>query len=169
MTEQEQKDIFEQWLLQYQALLFKVVRAYATQKVDQEDLFQEVCLQVWRSVPGFKGNSAVTTWLYRIALHTAITWKRKISRQEELSILYEREMPLHESSSQKDAQLEWLFAEITRLDKIDRSIALLLLDGFSYKEMAEIMGISESNVGVKIYRIKKQLTKRAQKHHAHGL
>lgn len=169
MTAQEHKAIFEQWLHQYQALLFKVVRAYTTQKADQEDLFQEVCLQVWRSVPRFKGASAVTTWLYRIALHTAITWKRKINKREEFSILYEREMPPHETSSQKNAQLEWLFAEITRLDKIDRSLALLLLDGFSYKEMAEIMGISESNVGVKIYRIKKQLTKRAQKHQAHGL
>jgi RNA polymerase sigma-70 factor (ECF subfamily) len=168
MTEQEHKDIFEQWLHQYQALLFKVVRAYAAQKADQEDLFQEVCLQVWRSVPRFKGASAVTTWLYRIALHTAITWKKKLSKREELSILYEREMPEQETSSQKNAQLEWLFSEITRLDKIDRSLALLLLDGFSYKEMADILGISESNVGVKIYRIKKQLMKRAQKHPAHG-
>jgi RNA polymerase sigma-70 factor (ECF subfamily) len=168
MSEQEHKDIFEQWLHQHQALLFKVVRAYALQKADQEDLFQEVCLQVWRSVPGFKGASAVTTWLYRIALHTAITWKKKIRRREEFSILYEREIPQYETSPQKNEQLEWLFAEITRLDKIDRSLALLLLDGFSYKEMAEILGISESNVGVKIYRIKQQLTKRAEKHHAHG-
>ena len=172
MSEQEHKDIFEQWLQQYQALLFKVVRAYAVQKADQDDLFQEVCLQVWRSVPRFRGASAVTTWLYRIALHTAITWKKKVRRREEQSILYEREIPAYETPPLKNAQLEWLFSEITRLDKIDRSIALLLLDGFSYKEMADILGISESNVGVKIHRIKQGLIKRAeenQKNHTYGL
>lgn len=169
MTEQEQKSIFEDWLDQHQALLFKVVRAYAVQHVDREDLFQEVCLQVWRSVPRFRAESAVTTWLYRIALHTAITWKKKTRRREEQTIIYEREALPQFTDTKNSEQLTWLFAEINRMDKIDRSLALLLLDGFSYKEMAGMLGISESNVGVKIHRIKQRLIERAQKNHPDGL
>lgn len=168
MTEQAQKEVFEDWLNQHQALLFKIVRAYAVQQADREDLFQEVCLQVWRSVPRFRAESAVTTWLYRIALHTAITWKKKTSRREEQSVIYEREAILQYSDTKNTDQVTWLFTEINGMDKIERSLALLLLDGFSYKEMAKMLGISESNVGVKIHRIKQRLIERAQKNYPDG-
>jgi RNA polymerase sigma-70 factor (ECF subfamily) len=76
MEESEQQNIFESWLSQHQGLLFKVVRAYAPTLSGQDDLFQEILLQVWRSIPSFRQESAVTTWLYRIALNTALKWTK---------------------------------------------------------------------------------------------
>lgn len=169
MTEKEQKHIFENWLDQHKALIFKVVRAYAFTAMDQDDLFQEITIQVWHSIPTFRQESSNTTWIYRISLNTAIKWTRKERKHhhtEKLDdvqhILYERGIPL-------DERLVWLYEEIYKLNEIDRSIALLLLDSFSYKEMADILGITESNIGVKINRIKKYLIAKSKKYDTHGI
>ena len=74
MNEGEQQQIFNTWLGQYKALLFKVVRAYAFTEFDRDDLFQEITIQVWHSIPKFRRESAVSTWLYRVSLNTAIRW-----------------------------------------------------------------------------------------------
>lgn len=166
MLEQEQQQIFTQWLHQYQALIFKTVRAYGNTPDDQQDLFQEIVLQVWRSVPGFRNESAVSTWVYRIALNTAIRWLRKEKQYHSTNNTVDN-LPdvLIQSTFPIDERLTWLYKTIHQLDEIDRSLMLLLLDGCSYKEMAMILGISESNVGVKINRIKKQLTELSKKIH----
>lgn len=169
MTENEQQYIFQQWLSQHKALLFKVVRAYAVTAMDQDDLFQEITIQVWHSIPAFRQEAAVTTWLYRIALNTAIKWVRKERKQSTAESLDKAEHLLQENKAQIDERLAWLYEEIYKLDEIDRSIALLLLDDFSYKEMAAILGITESNVGVRINRIKKQLIARSKNIHHHGI
>lgn len=169
MTETGQKQTFETWLDEHKGLIFKIVRVYAFTPMDRDDLFQEILIQVWRSVPSFRHACSVTTWLYRIALNTAIRWvtrERKHARSETLD---DRHHLLLDSKVQVDERLTWLYEEISRLDEIDRSITLLLLDGFSYKEMATILGISESNVGVKINRIKKQLIVRSKTQHHHGI
>ena len=169
MTEKEQKHIFENWLNQYKALIFKVVRAYAFTAMDQDDLFQEIIIQVWRSVPTFRQESSVTTWIYRISLNTAIKWVRKERKHSQVETLDNAEHILQESGLKIDERLTWLYEEIYKLDEIDRSITLLLLDNFSYKEMADILGISESNVGVKINRIKKYLISKSKKYDHHGI
>ena len=163
MSETEQQQIFRKWLEQYRALLFKVIRAYAFMTDDQNDLFQEVCLQVYRSIPNFKAESAVSTWLYRIALNTAIKWSTKEKRHtdghQEIGSMAHL---LKSGEEPKDERVTWLYMEIAKLNEIDRSLTLLLLDGYSYKEMAEMMGISESNIGVKIHRIKKHLVNKTK-------
>lgn len=166
----EQQKILGKWLEKHKGLLFKIVRAYAFNDDDRDDLFQEIIIQVWRSIPGFREESAVTTWLYRIALNTAIKWtqKERKHRDGRQSLEQMTLIPL-DSSIQADDRLAWLFEEIARLNEIDRSVTLLLLDGFSYKEMAEITGISESLVGVKINRIKKRLTIQSTKNNYHGI
>lgn len=170
MTEYRQKVTFTEWLEKYRALLFKVVRAYAFTKTDQDDLFQEICIQVWQSIPAFKEDSAVTTWLYRISLNTALKWRRKEQKHNKSTSGLEDSGLLHmESTDQVDKRLEWLYEEIVRLNKVDRSLTLLLLDGFSYKEMADILGITESNVGVKIHRIKQYLITQSEKYEHHGI
>jgi RNA polymerase sigma-70 factor, ECF subfamily len=169
VTEKEQKDIFETWLDKHKALLFKVVRAYAFTAMDQEDLFQEISIQVWRSIPKFRQESSVTTWLYRISLNTAITWLRKERKRYPSETLDSDRHILEESSMQMEERLAWLYEEIHRLDEIDRSVTLLLLDNFSYKEMAAILGITESNVGVKINRIKKHLISKSKKEDHYGI
>jgi RNA polymerase sigma-70 factor (ECF subfamily) len=169
VTETEQKQIFEQWLGTHKGLIFKILMVYAFTAMDRDDLFQEILIQVWRSVPAFRHESAVTTWLYRIALNTAIKWvtrERKHTRSETLDDAHHI---LLDCNVQPDERLTWLYEEISRLDEIDRSITLMLLDGFSYKDMAAILGISESNVGVKINRIKKQLMTKSKAQHHHGI
>ena len=169
MTEKEQKQIFEEWLSQHKALIFKVVRAYAFNVMDQDDLFQEIIIQVWHSIPAFRKESSVTTWLYRVSLNTAIKWTKKERRHFQSETMEGIEHVLEENRTQTDERLSWLYEEILKLDEIDRSITLLLLDGFSYKEMSFILGITESNVGVKINRIKKQLISKSKKYDHHGI
>ena len=169
MTENEQKHIFKSWLDQHQALIFKVVRAYAFTDMDKDDLFQEITIQVWHSIPTFRQESSVTTWLYRISLNTAIKWVTKERKHSRAETLDDAQHILHDNKIQVDERLEWLYEEIYKLDKIDRSITLLLLDSFSYKEMANISGITESNIGVRINRIKKHLISKSTKYDHHGI
>jgi RNA polymerase sigma-70 factor, ECF subfamily len=170
VTEQEQRHIFETWLGMHRALIFKVVRAYAFTAMDQDDLFQEIIIQVWNSVPAFRHESAVTTWLYRVSLNTAIKWAgRERKHNNARETLDNAAHILQENKVQKDERLDWLYEEISKMDEIDRSIALLLLEGFSYREMAGITGITETNIGVRINRIKKHLINQSKKYDYHGI
>ena len=168
MEVSEQSRIFDDWLSQHKSLLFKVVHAYAFTPHDRDDLFQEIATQVWNSISRFRGESAVTTWLYRVALNSALGWSRKERRhRDKLQALEQDEPALRETPRAQDRRLGWLYEQIAQLDHVDRSLTLLLLDGYSYREMAETVGISESHVGVKINRIKtylKNLTKEEQHH-----
>lgn len=170
MTEDKQQQIFQKWLEQHRAVLFKVIRSYAFNTEDQNDLFQEVCFQVYRSVPNFRAESAVTTWLYRIALNTAITWSTRERKHVDGRMEIENMSNLLKAGEYAaDDRVSWLYEEIKKLHAIDRSLLLLLLDGYSYKEMAEMMGISESNIGVKIHRIKKQLVNNSKHYEYDGV
>ena len=169
MTEKEQRQIFEDWLSRYKGLIFKIVRAYASTVMDQDDLFQEIIIQTWHSIPSFRREASVNTWLYRISLNTAIKWTKKERKHSQSEALEGAQHILQESRKQTDERLTWLYEEIYKLDEIDRSITLLLLDGFSYKEMAAILGVTESNVGVKINRIKKQLISKSKKNDYDGI
>jgi len=170
MTEARQLEIFNQWLHQHKALLFKVVRAYAFTEPDRNDLFQEICIQVWQSVPNFREESAASTWIYRVALNTAIRWNRDEQKHYEGRQPFDNvEHLLQENKERVDPRLDWLYQEIRKLDKIDRSLCLLMLEGFSYREMSDILGITESNVGVKIHRIKKHLTEKSEEYDHHGI
>lgn len=164
MTEHERNQIFDHWLSLHKGLLFKVIRAYAFTAEDREDLFQEITIQIWRSVPNFKEQSAVSTWLYRIALNVAIKWTTRVGRYHDTHEPMVEDHGLLKEMDHPDPRLSWLYEQIAQLNAVDRSLTLLLLDGFSYKEMAQMMGISESNVGVKINRIKKHLIKKSEKH-----
>ncbi len=170
MTEKEQQDIFDAWIGKYRALLFKVVRAYAFTAMDRDDLFQDIAIQVWRSIPSFRHESSEVTWLYRVALNVSIKWsgreRRHVDGRESMEDVQHR---LLEKVSSLDDRLTWMYEEISRLDEIDRSISLLLLEGFSYKEMSAITGMTESNVGVRINRIKKHLVERSKKITSHGI
>ena len=164
MTSTEQTKIFGQWLSSHKSLLFKVVRAYAFTPDDQDDLFQDICIQVWASIPNFKKESAVSTWLYRIALNIAFKWIRKEKRFNKEKDKEHLDHILHEPITEPDERLEWLYSEIKKLDEVDRSITLLMLDGYSYKEMADMLGITVSNIGVKINRIRKHLIAKSEQY-----
>lgn len=169
MTEKEQQQILEEWISQHKALILKIVKVYAFTSMDKEDLFQEILIQVWHSIPSFRHASAVTTWLYRISLNTAIKWTKKEQKHKQSEALENAQYVLQESGLPIDDRLSWLYEEIHKLDEIDRSIALLVLEGCNYKEMAVILGISESNVGVKINRIKKILITKSKNYDDNGI
>ena len=170
MTEQEQQHIFDQWLHQYKALFFKVVRAYAFTEMDQDDLFQEITIQIWYSIPSFRKESSASTWLYRIAFNTAIKWLQKERKHRNARETIDSvEHVLRDSGMPMDDRLVWLYEEISNFNAVDRSVILLLLEGLSYKEMAVILGITESNVGVKINRIKKNLANKTKKTKTYGI
>jgi RNA polymerase sigma-70 factor (ECF subfamily) len=157
MDELTQKKIFSEWIAQHKGIIFKVLRAYAFQSNDQDDLFQEISLQLWQSIPEFRGESKASTWIYRVALYTATVWVRKEKKRLPTQPLADVEHALSVKDEGRDERTDWLYAQIAKLDVVDRSVCLLLLDGYSYKEMADILGMSQSNVGVKVHRIKQYL------------
>lgn len=162
MKEFEQEQVFKEWLADHKGLLFRVVHAYAFTAEDKDDLFQEICLQAWNSIPNFRQQSGVSTWLYRIALNTAIKWSKRLRKHEAgRQPIGEVAHLLRVTDHPVDERLAWLYEEIAHLGEIDRSLTLLLLDGFSYKEMSAMLGISESHVGVKLHRIKQMLVEKA--------
>ncbi len=163
MTDGERNQVFGEWLEAHKAILFKVARAYGASHADRQDLFQEIALQVWHSVDAFRGDAAVSTWIYRVALNTALTWKRGDGKHSHGRQDLDAASGLLVAPEVRDPRLEWIYQRIAELDEVNRSLALLMLDGFSYRDMSQILGLSESNVGVKINRIKAALAARLAK------
>jgi RNA polymerase sigma-70 factor, ECF subfamily len=163
MTAQEQETIFRRWLAAHLGLILKVVRGCAAAPQDQDDLFQDVCLQVWQSIPAFRGEAKETTWIYRVPFNTALAWRRGERRRREGHETFlkfdvsPQTQPSHTEALPEQEIVERLYAAIRRLLKVDASLALMHLDGLSYSEMADVLGISENYIGVKLNRIRKQL------------
>ena len=169
MKDGERNRIFEGWIEAHKAILFKVARAYGASHSDREDLFQEIALQVWHSVDAFRGDSAASTWIYRVALNKAIAWQRRERKHGKGRQDIEAASGLLAEPAVRDPRLEWIYARIAELGEVDRSLALLMLDGFSYRDMSQILGLGESNVGVRINRIKAALAAQLAKEEHDGL
>ncbi len=146
-------------ITKHQGIILKVCRMYSKGHSDAEDLFQEITIQLWRSYPMFADEAKVTTWMYRIALNTAITRLRKGSRHLKWHALSYQQLNYAQPDEQRiDIVYEQeLQMALDKLNRFDKALVLLYLDEKSYKEMAEIMELSESNIGVKINRIKRKL------------
>jgi RNA polymerase sigma-70 factor, ECF subfamily len=163
MTAQQQEAIFRRWLEEHLGLMLKVVRGCAALPQDQDDLFQEVLLQLWSSIPAFRGEAKETTWINRVAWNTALAWRRVERRRREGHETFiklspsPQAQPSHLDALPEQETVERLYAAIRQLPKVDASLALMHLDGLSYQEMAEVLGISENYIGVKLNRIRKQL------------
>jgi RNA polymerase sigma factor (sigma-70 family) len=135
------------------ALLGRIARSFAADHADQADLTQEMLIALWRAVPAFGGGAKPSTYVYRVALNCALNWKRSRRRYAAKLEVYQPE-----AAAAEDPRLRWLYARIQALPEVDRSLILLSLDRLGYAEIAEITGLSESNVGVRLHRIKQQLT-----------
>ena len=142
----------------HRRLIFKVCHLYCRDPEDRKDLFQEIVLQAWKSIGSFRNESKLSTWMYRVALNTAITHFRKEKRTVNTTSITDIEMPETDPDDEIEEQLALLFTAIERLDKFDKSIILLYLEEKSYEEISEITGLSKTNVGVKLNRIKKKLS-----------
>jgi RNA polymerase sigma-70 factor (ECF subfamily) len=159
MTAEEQEELYKQWLQSHTGILHKVSRSFAYSPTDREDLMQEILMQLWRSVPGFRGASKVSVWIYRVAFNTAVIWKRGHKRRikRETGLLGRASEPAAPADEGNSELIERLYEAIHALPLVDASIVLLSLDGVSYRDMAEILGISENQIGVKLNRAKKKL------------
>jgi RNA polymerase sigma-70 factor (ECF subfamily) len=149
------------------ARLRRICRVYARDPEARKDLYQEIMFQLWRSLATFTGASSIDTWVYRVSLNTALSQARRHAARSETPLDEEHDQSDELASSLGDTEAELdldeqsgrLFAAIDRLDPIDRMLVTMQIDGKSYREMAEVIGISESHVGVKLHRIKKRLTR----------
>ncbi|MBC5991542.1 RNA polymerase sigma factor [Pontibacter cellulosilyticus] len=149
------KDAFLELISQHQGIIHKICRLYRDTPEDRQDLFQEVVYQLWKSYPKFRQEASISTWMYRIALNTALASLRKPT----LKINYTDTLPdiLSESSTYADDQQEQLFKALKQLNDGEKALVTLFLEEMSYKEMADVLGISEGNVGVRLNRIKNKL------------
>lgn len=143
--------------------IVRICRIYAYSLPDQEDLFQDICFQIWRAMPNFKGHAHLNTWLYRIALNVGMRYQQKNKKQRKIThnegILQWEHSPVPNAATQleQQEQKERLYAAIRNLKETERAVIMLHLEELSYEEIAEITGLTKTNVGVKINRIKKRL------------
>jgi RNA polymerase sigma-70 factor (ECF subfamily) len=142
-----------------QGIIHKVCSIYCDSEEDRRDLFQEILVQLWKSFPSFRSESKVTTWMYRVALNTAITSFKKDKRQPDKPGLAFENLHLADESydSGTDDQIKMLNQAVAQLTGIEKSIILLFLEDKKYEEIAEITGITQNYVRVKMNRIKKKL------------
>ena len=156
---EETEQGFLEIVRRHEHLITRLARVYAADPEDRKDLFQEILYQLWRSHGSFKGESSWTTWIYRVALNTAITSFRRVRKLPEHAQL-EEDIPVesrsHESLEQ-DERTKLLYRAIRSLNKVDRAVITLYLEDLSYREIANILGISEDNAGVRLNRIKGKL------------
>jgi RNA polymerase sigma-70 factor (ECF subfamily) len=145
---------FLQLIEQHQGIIHKICRLYRDTREDREDLFQEIVFELWKSAPTFSGKANFSTWMYRVALSTAIVSFRK----KKPNIVYTPLLPdTPEVMQNSKPQTEQLFEALKKLNDGDKALITLYLEEVSYKEIAEITGITENNVGVRLNRIKNKI------------
>ncbi len=153
--------LFRNWLREHAGLIFKVSGSFTVTEEDRQDLAQEILLQIWRSMSRFEPRAKVSTWLYRVALNTALAWRRKHRKERsevpglnlELLPAVSRDARLADD----DELVAALYAAIRKLPRVDACLVLMFLDELSYRDMADVLGISEDHVGVKLTRARKSL------------
>jgi RNA polymerase sigma factor (sigma-70 family) len=151
---------FLQLIEQNKGIIYKVARSYGKNEEDREDLFQEIIIQLWRSFERYDDQYKLSTWMYRIALNVAISFYRKERRRiASESPLTESMTDIagEESNSELESNINLLQQFINELNELEKALMILYLESKSYKEIAEILGISETNVATKISRVKNQL------------
>jgi RNA polymerase sigma-70 factor (ECF subfamily) len=143
-----------------QNLIYKICHSYCPDPESRKDLQQEILMQLWNSFSKFDGRVKISTWIYRIALNTAISYYRKDCKHRNNKVAMDASvisLSGFEQESEKDERIVMLYQFIERLDEMDKALMLLYLDGNKYKDIADVLGISETNVATKISRIKKSL------------
>ena len=158
MTQELEKQ-FVHLLDENQNIIHKVCRVYTNNSHAHKDLFQEVTIQLWKAYPKFRGDAKFSTWMYRVALNTAITLYRKSKRQIQTNDIsdFHYKLEYDEYDGEIEEQMQLLYKAIHQLSDIEKALILLYLEDKPYKEIAETMGITEVNARVKVNRIKTKL------------
>jgi len=157
----DEEEIFLRRIDQYRGIIRKVAAGYTSTPADQKDLSQEIMLQLWRAYPRYSPDRSFSTWMYRIALNVAISFLRRNTRLVRQTVPLDdlaRELPDESASAgQDDERVAILHRLIAMLDPLNRALLLLYLDDRSYREIADILGITETNVATKLSRLKERL------------
>ena len=147
---------FELLVRQHKRTIYTVCYMFSHNKTEIDDLFQEILIRLWNGFDHYEGRSSAQTWVYRVALNTAINQDKKERHRIE-TIPLTVDIDPYEDDDPSSQQIRELYNRISRLDLIDRSLVLLWLEGVSYDEIGAIIGITPNNVGVKLARIKEKL------------
>ena len=161
-------DDFLSKIFEHQGIIHKVCNLYADSAEDRKDLFQDMLLQLWKSYASFQQNSKWSTWMYSVCLNTALNTLRKNKKSKSffpLDFLKQEPAACAHEPSETDEQMVILHQAIATLSEIEKAIILLYLEEKSYEEIATIVGITTSNVGVKISRIKSKLELKLKSNH----
>lgn len=158
MQRREAEKQFEQHIKEHELLIYKVCRIYAYTNADRQDLFQEIVIQLWNAFPKFKSESKLSTWIYRVAINTAITGLRK--KKDFIESYEHAALPTNISDDNNqhiEERLQEMYKAIEQLNKIEKAIVMLYLEDKTYEEMEEILGINQGNLRVKMNRVKDKL------------
>ena len=161
----DKNTIFKQILTENKDRIYRICCAYENDSDEREDLFQDILLNIWKSLDRFENRSSMNTWVYRIAVNISMLHIRKSVNNKKIHSDYYNELLIQSDSDDKEEKIilhektEKLFTCINKLNKIDRLIISMVLDEMSYNEIAEITGLTPNHIGVKINRIKKELLK----------
>jgi len=159
-TEKEKQAAFTELIAKHQNIIHKICNVYRDTEDDRKDLFQEVVYQIWKSYDSFSGQSKITTWIYRIALNTAIAPFRQAKhkmRKNQVDLEATLNLADESAAPYRNEDTQMLYLAVNRLNEVEKALTVLYLEEYSYKEIAEIMGISVTNVGVKLNRVKNKL------------
>jgi RNA polymerase sigma-70 factor, ECF subfamily len=159
LQKQEAEKEFVNHISQHELMLYKVCRVYAYSDADRQDLFQEIVIQLWKAYPKFKGDSKISTWLYRVALNTAISGLRKkknLVTSFEPTSIPEPAGVCHQEHSEEE-RFQQMYQAIEQLNAVEKAIVMLYMEDRTYLEMEEILGLSQGNLRVKMNRIKEKL------------
>jgi RNA polymerase sigma-70 factor (ECF subfamily) len=148
---------FRAWLEAFPALLFKVVHSFTRTPQDEQELLQEILVQLWQSAARFDGRCAESTWVYRVAFYTAMAWRRTETRRQSRQAPAVAWKTLAAPEHAEAGRIEELYAAIRQLAKPAAALILMHLDSLSYREIGEVLGISEINVGTKLTRARARL------------
>ena len=151
---------FEKLIYDNQGLIIKICNIYCNNKHDKDDLFQDITINLWKGLDSFKGDSKLSTWIYKVSLNTAISrFRRKKFNTVDIDQIHDLKTDPPDHENEQEFQIKALYKAISKLKPVEKAIILLYLEEKSYDEIAGIIGISTKNVSVKLVRIKKKLEK----------
>jgi RNA polymerase sigma-70 factor, ECF subfamily len=155
----DRETTLRRWLAEHRGMLVKISRAYAAVPGDEDDLMQEILLALWRSLPSFRGEAKVSTWIYQVALHVALSRRRADRRRRDDVPLAHAAEPASDGEAAAQGRLRWtaVLAALRRVSPIDRAVLVLALDGATQQDIADVFGISANAAGVKLHRARRRL------------
>ncbi len=157
--DQHHREVFAEWMTEHKGIVFKIVRGFTLEPSDAEDLTQDIMLALWRSIPSFRGDAKPSTWIWRIAVNQAIGWKRTGGPEHSaLDDLPLSSQPSANSRADDGLAVDRIYDAVRTLTPLNRALVILAFEGHSYSEIAEITGMTETNVGARLSRARTRLS-----------